>query len=104
MEKWKAVFRTSPVKPECLAKHFDIGPEAVRETVANYPIRITPYFLNLIKDKNDPLAKQVIPDPIEMQQTSTPCMDDPLSEEMDSPVPNLVHRYPDRVLLMVTTQ
>jgi lysine 2,3-aminomutase len=104
MEKWKESFRKSLVKPEDLAKHFDIDPESVRETAANYPIRITPYFLNLIQDRNDPIAKQVIPNPIEMQETSTPCMDDPLSEETDSPVPNLVHRYPDRVLLMVTTQ
>jgi len=104
MEKWKEIFRKSLVKTEDLAKHFDIDPEAIRETVANYPMRITPYFLNLIKDKDDPIAKQVIPDAVEMQETSTLCMDDPLSEEADSPVPNLVHRYPDRVLLMVTTQ
>ena len=104
MEKWKEVFRKSLVKPEDLAAKFDIDPETVRETVANYPMRITPYFMSLIKDKDDPIAKQVIPDATEMQDASHLCMDDPLHEEGDSPVPNLVHRYPDRVLLMVTTQ
>jgi lysine 2,3-aminomutase len=66
-------------------------------------LAITPYFFNLI-DRNDPdcpLRKQVIPRSDEMV-LSTGEMLDSLGEDSHSPVPGLVHRYPDRVLFLVT--
>ncbi len=65
----------------------------------------TPYFISLIdpNDPNDPIRKQVVPTEIEMTPF-TAMMEDSLAEDRHSPVPGLVHRYPDRVLMLVTTQ
>jgi lysine 2,3-aminomutase len=67
------------------------------------PLRITPHYAGLIKrsKSNTQLRKCVIPSADEFLKTSGE-MIDPLGEEHDSPLPNLIHRYPDRVLLLVT--
>ncbi len=64
---------------------------------------ITPYFFNLIDsaDENCPIRRQVIPR-IEESTTAPWEMSDPVGEDSHSPVPGLVHRYPDRVLFLVT--
>ena len=64
---------------------------------------ITPYFFNLIEpdDENGPVRRQVVPRLEETHQTSWE-MTDPCGEDSHSPVPGLVHRYPDRVLFLVT--
>ncbi len=64
---------------------------------------ITPYFFNLIDptDENCPIRRQVIPR-IEETTTAPWEMSDPCGEDSHSPVPGLVHRYPDRVLFLVT--
>jgi lysine 2,3-aminomutase len=66
-------------------------------------LAITPYFFNLIDpaDENCPIRWQVIP---RIEETSTAPweMADPCGEDSHSPVPGLVHRYPDRVLFLVT--
>ncbi len=66
-------------------------------------LAITPYFFNLIdrNDPNCPIRKQVIPRSGEMQLSSDEMLDS-LGEDAHSPVPGLVHRYPDRVLFLVT--
>jgi len=66
-------------------------------------LAITPYFFNLIDpaDENCPIRWQVIPR-IEETQTASWEMTDPCGEDSHSPVPGLVHRYPDRVLVLVT--
>jgi lysine 2,3-aminomutase len=66
-------------------------------------LAITPYFFNLIDpaDENCPIRRQVIPR-IEETQTSSWEMSDPCGEDSHSPVPGLVHRYPDRVLFLMT--
>ena len=66
---------------------------------------ITPYFASLIDphDPNCPIRRQVIPTIHEMEAFNA-SMEDSLNEEGHSPVPGLVHRYPDRVLMLVTTQ
>lgn len=69
----------------------------------DFPMSITPYLVSLIdKDNpNCPIRKQSIPSMDELC-ISPYDMEDPLDEDNDSPVPLLVHRYPDRVLLMAT--
>jgi lysine 2,3-aminomutase len=64
---------------------------------------ITPYFFNLIDsaDENCPIRRQVIPR-IEETHTASWELSDPCGEDSHSPVPGLVHRYPDRVLFLVT--
>ncbi len=66
-------------------------------------LAITPYFFNLIDpaDKHCPIRRQVIPR-IEETRTAAWEMSDPCGEDSHSPVPGLVHRYPDRVLFLVT--
>src|SRR5438128_11099339 len=65
-------------------------------------MRITPTVMATMKEKGDPISKQVVPDIAEMEDFEAEA--DPLEEDLMSPVPHLVHRYPDRVLLMVTNQ
>src|SRR5665213_2071082 len=66
-------------------------------------LAITPYFFNLIDpaDENCPIRWQVIPR-IEETHTASWEMSDPCGEDSHMPVPGLVHRYPDRVLFLVT--
>jgi lysine 2,3-aminomutase len=66
-------------------------------------LAITPYFFNLIDpaDENCPIRWQVIPR-VEETHTAPWEMSDPCAEDSHSPVPGLVHRYPDRVLFLVT--
>src|SRR5580700_7362496 len=66
-------------------------------------LAITPYFFNLVDpaDENCPIRLQVIPKEAETYTASWE-MSDPCGEDSHSPVPGLVHRYPDRVLFLVT--
>jgi len=67
---------------------------------------ITPYYLSLIDMndyENDPVFKQAVPTVFETK-ISLNDMSDPLHEDIDSPVPLITHRYPDRVLFLVTDQ
>lgn len=70
-----------------------------------FRVDITPYFVSLIDadDPADPIRMQVIPSAGEID-AFTGMMEDSLAEDRHSPVPGLVHRYPDRVLMLVTTQ
>lgn len=70
-----------------------------------FRVDITPYFISLIdpNDPNDPVRKQIVPTDLELVPF-TAMMEDSLAEDRHSPVPGLVHRYPDRVLMLVTTQ
>ncbi|MBP7965033.1 MAG: lysine 2,3-aminomutase, partial [Paludibacteraceae bacterium] len=76
----------------------------LQKTIDHFPLSITPYYLSLIdKDnyQNDPIFKQAFADPRELI-ISKDEMKDPLDEENDSPVPGITHRYPDRVLFLVS--
>jgi len=70
-----------------------------------FRVDITPYFISLIDpdDPRDPVRLQIIPTADEIVPF-TGMMEDSLAEDRHSPVPGLVHRYPDRVLMLVTTQ
>ena len=68
-----------------------------------YRMAITPYYLSLIDpdDPFDPIRQQAIPTIHELHRSSSD-LEDPLNEDLDSPVPGLTHRYPDRVLFLIT--
>jgi lysine 2,3-aminomutase len=70
-----------------------------------FRVDVTPYYVSLIDpdDPDDPIRKQIIPTAGEID-AFTGQMEDSLAEDRHSPVPGLVHRYPDRVLMLVTTQ
>lgn len=77
--------------------------QELARVVEKYPVIIPPYYLCLVdfNDPRDPIRVQSFPVPeeIEFHVVGEP---DPLEEEEDMPVPGLVHRYPDRVLVQVT--
>ncbi len=70
-----------------------------------FRVDVTPYYVSLINpdDPDDPIRRQIIPTAGEIN-VFTGMMEDSLAEDRHSPVPGLVHRYPDRVLMLVTTQ
>lgn len=83
--------------PEHLRRNF-------REVTEKFPMSITPYYASLINIdnlENDPIFKQSFPviNELDIHRSD---MADPLHEDSDSPCPGLVHRYPDRVLLLVS--
>ncbi len=102
---WRWQIKNSITKPEQLSrllKEFD--PNANNPHITRLlPLRITPYYASLIweSEPDNPLRKSIVPSASELlfsEGEST----DPLHEENDSPIPNLVHRYPDRVLFLST--
>lgn len=76
---------------------------ALEAVAARYAVAITPDMAALIDpgDANDPIARQFVPDPAELE-TSPEERGDPIGDEVHEAVPGLVHRYPDRVLLKFT--
>ncbi len=79
--------------------------QGVTDCLSALRMAITPYYLSLINpdDVNDPVRKQAIPTAFELIKSSAD-LEDPLHEDTDSPVKGLTHRYPDRVLLLITDQ
>ena len=103
---WKWQFRNRITRVEQLAQSIPLSAEEqaqLRLVTMRYPLSVTPYYLSLINpdDPDDPIRKQAIPSPMEMTMGSMG-LEDPLDEKKDTVVPGLVHRYPDRVLLVFT--
>ena len=86
---------------EALAAAGIPAPSGTDAVLARYPMRITPYFAGLAR-KSAGIAAQVLPDKAELSDALP--LDDPLHETAQSPVPGLIHRYPDRVLFLVSGQ
>lgn len=102
--KWQVKNRIETL--EELKKYINLTPEeeeGVRESLKTIRMAITPYYLSLINpnDPHDPVRKQSIPTINELY-ISPSDLQDPLHEDSDSPVPGLTHRYPDRVLFLIT--
>lgn len=103
--RWQLSHRISTY--EEFAQLLDLTPEEEEGLKAPNKFRteITPYFASLM-DRHDPdcpVRLQVVPRARELQGFES-MMEDSLAEDAHSPVPGLVHRYPDRVLMLVTTQ
>ena len=76
----------------------------LEKTVEKFPVSVTPYYLSLIDTDdmdNDPIFRQSLPSPSELVMSKAD-MSDPLHEDKDSPAPCITHRYPDRVLFLVS--
>lgn len=103
---WKWQFRNRITTVEGLARVLPLSGEARAEiglVTQRYPLSITPYYLSLINpdDPADPIWKQSVPSLPEITMGSMG-LEDPLGEKEDSVVPGLVHRYPDRALMVLT--
>lgn len=101
MPHWKNILQNSITNPEQLPGHLASG-EELDAVISRYPMRINPYYLQLMQQKGDPLWNQAVPSLQELNDNV--CFEDPLNEENLSPVPNLIHKYPDRVLFLITSQ
>jgi len=78
----------------------------LKKTIEKFPLSITPYYASLIDTenmRNDPIFKQAFPNPAELV-ISKYDMKDPLHEDKDSPVKGITHRYPDRVLFLISNR
>lgn len=89
-----------------LKKYISLTPseeEGVKKSLMTLRMAITPYYLSLIDSANPncPIRKQAVPSGAELHQSPADLLD-PLHEDGDSPVPGLTHRYPDRVLFLIT--
>jgi lysine 2,3-aminomutase len=102
MSNWQRQLAEAVTDPAELASRFALDPAPLREVAARYPMRITPYYLDLIEAPGDAVWLQCVPDARELAPCAEPA--DPLAEERLSPVPLVVHRYPDRALLLASGQ
>lgn len=103
--RWQLAHRLNSAKE--LAQIINLTPEELDGLTADdkFRVDITPYFASLIDpdDPGCPIRRQVIPLGRELEAFEG-MMEDSLAEDKHSPVPGLVHRYPDRVLMLITTQ
>lgn len=102
--RWQLSHRLNSL--EELSQIINLTPEEVEGCRSHhFRVDITPYFASLIDpdDPNCPIRRQVIPTSRELTVFDG-MVADSLNEDGHSPVPGLVHRYPDRVLMLVTTQ
>jgi len=88
--------------PEELARTLALPVEPLKTVHAVYPLRVSAYYLNLIKQHGLPLWSQAVPDLRELDDHVG--LTDPLDEENLSPVPCLVHKYADRALFLVSSE
>jgi len=97
--RWQTSLRDSFVSPAELAEKFNLDVAAMGTVTGRYPFRITRHYFNLIREVGDPVWRQAVPDLKELHDSCQ--LADPLNESGLSPVPGLIHRYPDRVVWLV---
>ncbi len=103
MSNWQQILHTGIDTLDKLAEKF--GPDvidvaALQPAFENFQMRITPNVLSQIKEVGDPVWNQYVPTVQELEVVDG--VIDSLDEDGDSPVPNITHRYPDRVLFLVS--
>jgi lysine 2,3-aminomutase len=106
-EKQKYQLRTLLKTPADISNYLKIElPEEIVKVAEHYPILTSTYYLDLIDKNNidtDPIWKQVIPSPDELENSELDS-EDPLHEEPQMPVDRLIHRYKDRAVLVSTNR
>ncbi|MFA6730908.1 MAG: KamA family radical SAM protein [Eubacteriales bacterium] len=105
-DDWKWQFSNRITNAQKLSKYISIDEdekEEITSCLKDFRMAATPYYASLIdpNDKNDPIRKQCVPTSFEKYVDEND-LTDPLGEENESPAPHIVHRYPDRVLFLVT--
>lgn len=101
MERWQRALSESITSLDELARYIPIDPKLLEPVVARYPLQITRYYLSLIRERDGPIGRQCIPNRCELEQDDLSI--DPLNEGGLTPVPGLIHRYPDRAVLLVSS-
>ncbi len=103
--KWQLRHRLNSVEEFAQVLNLTTSERIALARPGRFRVDVTPYFASLM-DRDDPtcpIRRQVVPTSQELTPFEAE-MEDSLAEESQSPVPGLVHRYPDRVLMLVTTQ
>jgi lysine 2,3-aminomutase len=103
MSDWQKILHESVDTLDKLANRFGddvIDVEALAPAFDNFQMRLTPNVLGTIKEVGDPMWQQYVPTVQELDIVDG--VIDSLDEDGDSPVPNITHRYPDRVLFLVS--
>ena len=103
--RWQMANRLNSVEELAAVVNLTEEERAALATDGLFRVDVTPYFASLIQRDNPdcPIRRQVIPT-IQEAAPFESMMADSLAEDRDSPVPGLVHRYPDRALMLLTTQ
>lgn len=100
-QNWRTLLSGSLTDAEQLVRTFSsIHKGTIEQVIKTYPMRINPYYLSLIRRQGDPIWLQCVPDPREIREGHGEV--DPLDDDKFSPLPGLIHKYPDRVVLLVT--
>ncbi len=99
---WRDQLKECITSPQELGEHLPVDREAVAAVARAYPLRIPRPYLGLIRTPGDSFWRQAVPDPAELASGRE--KPDPTEEERQSPVAHLVHRYPDRVVLLVSNR
>ncbi len=99
MDAWKTELKSAITRVEEIGNKFNIDVKQLNLVAERYPLRITPYYFSLIERPGDPIWQQCVPNIKELVDQQEP---DPLNEVLLSPVPGLIHRYPDRAVLLVS--
>ncbi len=102
MTDWKEILAASVNSAKDLPDYLNIDSRKIERVSGVYPMLVNPYYLSLMKENGEFARIQAIPDQRELDDLeSSP---DPLCEDIQSPVPGLIHRYPDRVVLLVSNK
>jgi lysine 2,3-aminomutase len=103
MDRWQDILKDSLTTVDDLVERFgadNVDREAVQKAIDRFNLRITPAALAQIERVGDAFWTQYVPTPAENEIVDG--IVDSLDEDADSPVPNITHRYPDRVLFLVS--
>jgi len=105
-DNWKWQLQHTVTTAEQLAEILPMGEaerESIQHTFPKYKFAVAPYYLSLVDPTNPecPIRLQCVPSEAELHIEPEE-RNDPLAEDTDMPVPNVVHRYPDRVLVTIT--
>jgi len=98
MTVWQQQLKDSVSDALSVAHRFNLDPGVVDRVAQRYPVQLTPYLLDQMADSGHPFWRQFVPDAIELEDSGLPA--DPLAENEKAPLPAVVHRYPQRVLLL----
>ena len=99
VEPWQKSLKDSVTSTAQLANFFAFDHHELLAVEEKYPMKITPYYLSLIEAVGDPIWRQCVPD---LQELDDSGLVDPLAEDNLSPVPAVIHRYPDRAVFLVS--
>lgn len=103
LEQWQRSLLRSGDALGRVARRFGLDEARLRRVAEAFRFRVSPYYLSLIREKDDPIYRQCIPDERELEDDPD-LLRDPLGEKSHSIGPGVVERYPDRCMLYVCNE